>query len=88
MGCFDPTVVFFVLCVFQWISLPQIVGSEHACYNSVVSYNSKLYVLGLKVYVQSNTCTLYTHISIALLSSNLCILYRLSMWSPSRPGKR
>jgi hypothetical protein len=30
------------------VSQALIVGSEHACYNSVVSYNSRLHVLGLK----------------------------------------
>ena len=37
----------------------QIVGSEHACYNSIASYDSKLFVLGLKVCVCVCVCTTF-----------------------------
>ncbi len=44
---FFPVIALSALC--HLLSSVQVVASEHACYNSVVTYQDQLMLLGLKV---------------------------------------
>ncbi len=52
---------------------PQMVASEHACYSSVLSYQSRLLLLGLKA-VHVVTIKTWKEVCVYIISLSVCLV--------------